>query len=82
MCLFSVGNRDIRDCHKNVTFLLKKITVMKIIKEMIDPGRKVLDTDAGLTLNEGGKMKEGKLRGSVLDDRAVPREVWQSCWES
>lgn len=51
-------------------------------KELGDPGRKVLDTDAGLTLNEGGKMKEGKLRGSVLDDRAVPREVWQSCWES
>ena len=28
------------------------------------------------------ERKEGKLGGSVLDFRAVPRAVWQSYWES
>lgn len=45
-------------------------------KELGDPGK------AGMPRNEEEKKEGRKVGGSVLDLRAVPGEVWWSCWES
>lgn len=45
-------------------------------KELGDPGK------AGVPLDEEEKKEGRKVGWSVSDFRAVPGEVWRSCWES